>query len=207
MVLMIIFAFYLDQIKVKFMKTSKSESKMIWWYQAQSKKSSIIHLSYDISLTGDTHPGQVFNLILCSDLSIPLLISSKLDIPQVQDTAHNAQQILPWKQQAEIRMMEWTHREVFVLIHILGEQFVSFSGVFVGNTFTLNWFADFNRKSQIKQKKILKSRKICAAEHSHLHLTVIEADDRQGSPHDLPLIFVIYGTHSCTVTLKRHSSI
>lgn len=47
---------------------------------------------------------------------------------------------------------------------------------------------------------------MCAAE-PHLHLSVIEANDRQGSPHDLPLIFVIYGADPCTVTLKRHSLI
>lgn len=40
---------------------------------------------------------------------------------------------------------------------------------------------------------------------SYLHLVVIEAYDGQGSSHNLPVIFIIYGTDPCTVTLKIHS--
>lgn len=42
---------------------------------------------------------------------------------------------------------------------------------------------------------------------SYLHLIVIEAYNGQGSSHNLPIIFIIYGTDSCTVTLKRHGLI
>lgn len=72
-----------------------------------SKQGNLKHLSCNISLTDDAHPCQVFNLVLCSDLSISLLISSKLHVAQMQNTSYNAQQILGQKQQADIRMMAY----------------------------------------------------------------------------------------------------
>lgn len=38
----------------------------------------------------------------------------------------------------------------------------------------------------------------------YLHLGVVEAYNGQGSSHNLPIVFVIYGADSGAVTLKRH---
>lgn len=41
-----------------------------------------------------THPGQILELVLGGDLCIALLISSKVDIAQVQDASHDTEQVL-----------------------------------------------------------------------------------------------------------------
>lgn len=42
------------------------------------------------ALTRQAHPGQVFELVFSSNLSIAVLISSKVDIAQMQDAGHDA---------------------------------------------------------------------------------------------------------------------
>lgn len=139
----LIFASYLGQMKVHFWQLLY----ILKWYNGTKVLSQEISNSYtrNIRLTDDTHPCQVFNLVLCSDLSISLLISSKLHVPQMQNTSYNAQQILGEKQQADIRIMSyketerWQKRQwdVCSSYHSMQTQSVFCFRVFAENTFTL----------------------------------------------------------------------
>lgn len=163
--------------------------------------------SCNASLTGDTHPSQVFDLILCGDLSVSLFISSKLHIPQMQNTGHNAQQILRsnsqesgwWQEPTVGKGSEWD----FGVSNILQGDFVGFQG-FSENTFPLN-AAEITSQSWRHSLQVGKAALLLNM--SYLHLIVLEAYNGQSSSHDLPIIFIIYGTDPCTVTLKRHNLI
>lgn len=175
-----------------------------------SKQGNLKHLSCNIRLTDDAHPCQVFNLVLCSDLSISLLISSKLHIAQMQNTSYNAQQILGQKQQADIRMMAYKQTqndarkgsEMFAAAITLHKHILCFASGFLQEIHSLqrpplvrNW------AEKVSGEGILAE----LINGSYLHLAVIEAYDGQGSSHDLPIVFIIYGTDPCTVTLKTYS--
>lgn len=204
----LIFASYLGQIKVHFWQLLY----ILKWYNGTKVLSQEISNSYtrNIRLTDDTHPCQVFNLVLYSDLSISLLISSKLHVPQMQNTSYNAQQILGEKQQADIKIMSYKETqnddrkdsEMYAAAITVCKHSLYIVSGFLQRIHSL-WKLplDRNRAEKVLGEGILAE----LISESYLHLVVIEAYDGQGSSHNLPVVFIIYGTDPCTVTLKIHS--